>query len=106
MQLNHDVVLDQDEHIKTLRPSMSSELTGAAAEKEATKTVADLFVNLRGAAACTTLTQVWIQVYIAALQRVQMPTNLCVRRLNIDLPTDSGYRRITEIHGPSACSCL
>ena len=101
MQPNHDVVSDLDEYIKTLRPSVSSELTGAAAEKEATTTVADLFVSLRGAAACTTLTRTWIQVYIVALQRVQVPTNLCVRCLNtitrkLHLHIDSGYRRITE----------
>ena len=67
--------------------------------------------------AYTTLTQAWIQVYIVALQRVQTPTNLDVRRLNavtrklqktlqktvfpsmtcageVDLHTDSGYRRM------------
>jgi hypothetical protein len=82
LQDNHDVVSDQDEYIKTLRPIVSPELTGAAAEKEATKTVADPFVSLRGAAAYTTLAQAWIQVYIVALQRVQVPTNLDVRRLN------------------------
>ena len=119
MQQNHDVILDQDEYIGTLRPIVSPELTGAPAEKEATKNVTDLFVSLRGALAYTTLTQAWIQVYIVALQRIQQPTNLDVRRLNaitrklqkepkklvfvamkcsghVDLHTDSGYRRITE----------
>ena len=116
---NGDVIMDQDDYIATLRPIVSTELTGATAEKEATKNVADLFVSLRGALAYTTLTQFWIQVYIVSLQRVQTPTNLDVRRLNAitrklknepqklvfpamkcsgvcDLHTDSGYRRITD----------
>jgi len=119
MLANHDVVLDQDEYIKTMRPIVSGELTGAAADQKATKTIADLFVSLRGALAYTTLTQAWIQVYIVSLQRVQEPTNLDVRRLNaitrklqkepqklvfvamackgeVDLHADSGYRRITD----------
>jgi len=114
---NYAVIMDQDEYIKTLRPIVSPELTGASADKEATKAVADLFVSLRGALAYTVLTQAWIQVYVVALQRVQQPTNLDVRRLNaitrklqkepqklifpamtclghIDMHTDSGYRRI------------
>ena len=113
-----DVVLDQDEYIKIMRPIVSPELTGAPPEKQATKGVADQFVSLRGALAYTTLTQAWLQVYIVALQRVQEPTNLDVRRLNaivrrlqrdpqklifpamrcsgkIDLHSDSGYRRQT-----------
>ena len=77
-----DVIMDQDENIKTLRPIVSAELTGAKAEKAATKNVADQIVSLRGALAYTTLTQAWIQVYIVSLQRVQLPTNLDVRRLN------------------------
>jgi hypothetical protein len=103
-----------------MRPIVSQELTGTAAEKEATKLVTDLFVSLRGALAYTTLTQAWIQVYIVALQRVQQPTNLEVRRLNAivrklqkdpqklifvsmkccklaDLHTDSGYRRVETV---------
>ena len=79
---NGDVTLDQDEYIKTLRPIVSSELTGNAAEAAATKYIADLFVSLRGALAYTILTQAWIQVYIVSLQRVNEPTNLHVRRLN------------------------
>ena len=59
---NHDISMDQDAYIKTLRPIVSSELTGAPAEKEATKTIADLFVSLRGALAYASLTQAWIQV--------------------------------------------
>ena len=120
MQDNHDVTTDQDEYIKTLRPIVSSELTGAQAEHDATKLVTDLFVSLRGALAFTTLTQAWIQVYIVSLQRVQQPKNIDVRRLNaitrklqkepqkltfvamkclgvVDLHADSGYRRVTEI---------
>ncbi len=109
--------MDQDEYIKTMRPIVSPELTGAPAEQEATKLVADQFVSLRGALAYTILTQAWIMVYIVALQRIQIPTNLEVRRLNAltrklqrdpqkliframecsgicDLHSDSGYRRI------------
>jgi hypothetical protein len=99
---------------------MSSELTGAPADKFATKMVNDMFVSLRGALAYTTLTQAWIQVYIVSFQRVQEPTNLEVRRLNavvrklqkepkklifpamackgiFDIHTDSGFRRMTEV---------
>ena len=117
---SHDVTMDQDAYISTLRPIVHVELTGATAEHEATKNVADLFVSLRGALAYTTLTQAWIQVYIVALQRVQKPTNLDCRRLNAitrklqkepkklifasmqcqghcDLHTDSGYRRIEAV---------
>ena len=82
MNSNHDVVCDQDEYSKTLRPIVHPGLTGQTVEKEATKTVTDLFVSLRGAIAYTLLTQAWIQVYIVALQRIQTPTNLDVRRLN------------------------
>merc|ERR1712159_948679 len=97
------------------RPIIHAELTGADPATSATKDVTDLFVSLRGAIAYTTLTQAWIQVYIVALQRIQTPTNLEVRRLNaltrklqkepkklvfpsmtcgnvLDLHTDSGYR--------------
>ena len=79
---NGDVILDQDSYNATLRPIMIPELTGAPPEHEATKNVADMFVSLRGALAYATLTQAWIQVYIVALQRVQVCTNLDVRRLN------------------------
>ena len=117
---NGDVTMDQDDYISTLRPITSPELTGAAAEKDATKAVSDLFVSLRGALAYCTLTQAWIQVYIVSLQRVQQPKNLDIRRLNavtrklqsspkklvfpamqckgmLDIHTDSGYRRMTEV---------
>ena len=112
--------MDQDEYIKTLRPIVTPELTGAAAEQDATKLVTDLFVSLRGALAYTILTQAWMQVYIVSLQRIQQPKNIDVRRLNAitrklqsspqklvypamtclgqaDLHTDSGYRRMTEV---------
>ena len=79
---NGDVTLDQDAYIATLRPIVSPELTGRPAAEEASKKVADAFVSLRGALAYTALTQAWILVYIVALQRVQKPTNLDVRRLN------------------------
>jgi len=116
---NGDVTLDQDDYIKQLRPIVSEELTGKDPNQKATQTVSDLFVSLRGALAYCLLTQFWIQVYVVALQRIQQPTNLDVRRLNaitrklqrepkkitylymqcsreLDLHTDSGYRRITE----------
>jgi len=116
---NGDVVLDQDAYIKTLRPIVHEELTGKNPDDKATKIVADMFVSLRGALAYTTLTQCWIQVSIVALQRVQEPTNLEVRRLNgvtrklqqcprklmyvamkpngqVDLHSDSGYKRIDK----------
>ena len=74
--------------------------------------------HFEGALAYTTVTQSWIQVYIVALQRIQEPTNLDVRRLNavtrklqasprrlrypvmkrsgtIGIYTGSGYRRLT-----------
>lgn len=113
---NGNVTMDQDDYIKTLRPIVSSELTGAPPEQKATKNVTDQFVSLRGALAYTAWTQDRIKVYIVALQRVQEPTNLDVRGLNaitrelqkepmkltfpmmncdrtIDLQTDSGYRK-------------
>ena len=62
MTSNHDIVCDQDEYIKTLRPIVHPGLTGQAAEKEATTTIADLFVSLRGAIAYTLLTLAWLQV--------------------------------------------
>ena len=75
MNSNHDVICDLDEYIKTSRPIVHPELTGQAIEREATKTVTDLFVSLWGAIAYTLLTQAWIQVYIVALQRTQTPTD-------------------------------
>jgi hypothetical protein len=120
MDKDHNVTLDQDGYIATLRPIVSPELTGAAPDKEATKTVSDMFVSLRGAIAYALLTQAWIQVYVVALQRIQQPTNLDVRRLNaitrklqrepqkliframkcighLDIHTDSGYRRVETV---------
>ena len=70
---NGDVILDQDEYIKTRRPIVSSELTGAPPQDKATKSVANSFVSLRGAIAYAVLTQAWIQVYVVALQRIQEP---------------------------------
>ena len=113
-----DVILDQDAYIKTMRPIIHADLTGADPETEATKPVQDMFVSLRGALAYTALTQAWILVYIVSLQRVQIPSYGDVRRLNavvrklqqvpkrlvfkamkptglIDLHTDAGYRRLT-----------
>ena len=119
MDENHNVILDQDEYIKTLRPISSPDLTGASPEQEANKILTDMFVSLRGAIAYVLLTQAVYQVYVVALQRVQQPTILDIRRLNaltrklqrepqklifhamrcigqLDIHTDSGYRRITE----------
>jgi len=53
---DHDVITDPYANIATMRPIVSLELTGAAAEKDATKTVANLFVSLRGALAYTPFT--------------------------------------------------
>jgi hypothetical protein len=115
---NGDVVMNQDAYIKTLRPIVSPELTGAPAEAEAERNVADQFVSLRGALAYTLLTQAWIHVYVVSFQRILQPKNLDVRRLNavtrklqkepkqlifpameclskVDLHVDSGYRRLT-----------
>ena len=61
---NGDVTMDQDEYIKTLRPIVSTELTGALAEALATKDVASKFVSLRGGIAYTTLTQSWVQLLL------------------------------------------
>ena len=47
MDKDHNVALDQDGYIATLRHTTSPELSGAAAEKEATKTVTDMFVSLQ-----------------------------------------------------------
>eukprot|EP00959_Pyramimonas_sp_CCMP1952_P004464 93529-Pyramimonas_sp.AAC.1 len=63
------VFSDQGEYIKQLRPIQYPELTGAGADAEATKMVADLFVSLRGALAHALITQVWLMVYVVSLQR-------------------------------------
>ena len=123
---NGDVILDQDAYIKTLRPIVHLELTGKDPDVPATKTIADMFVSLRGALAYCTLTQCWIQVFIVSLQRIQEPTNLDVRRLNaitrkvqqspkklvyvamkpngqVDLHSDSGYKRIDKAEDEQQC---
>ena len=46
-----NVLMDQDEYIKQLRPIQHPDLSGANAEAKATKPVADMFVSLRGALA-------------------------------------------------------
>eukprot|EP00959_Pyramimonas_sp_CCMP1952_P364707 7637484-Pyramimonas_sp.AAC.1 len=117
-----DVIMDQDEYIKQLRPITHPELAGAAAEAKATKLIADMFVILRGALAYALLTQVWLMVCVVSLQKIQEPTNLQVRRLNavtrklisspkritfprmkptdeVDLHSDSGYRKLTGEEG-------
>ena len=113
-----DVIMDQDEYIKQLRPITHPELTGAAADAKATKIITDMFVSLRGALAYALITQIWLMVYVVSLQRIQEPTNLQVRRLNaitrklisspkkitfpcmkptgeVDIHSDSGYRKLT-----------
>eukprot|EP00959_Pyramimonas_sp_CCMP1952_P136844 2863535-Pyramimonas_sp.AAC.1 len=74
--------MDQDEHIKQLRPITHPELTGAAADAKATKPITDMSVSLRGALPHALLTQVWFMVHAAPLQKIQEPTNLQVKRLN------------------------
>eukprot|EP00959_Pyramimonas_sp_CCMP1952_P259732 5430683-Pyramimonas_sp.AAC.1 len=44
--------------------------------------VAYMFVSLRGALACALITQIWLRVYVASLERVHEPTNIQGRRLN------------------------
>eukprot|EP00959_Pyramimonas_sp_CCMP1952_P232910 4867653-Pyramimonas_sp.AAC.1 len=55
-----NVTLDQDEYIKQLRPIQRPELTGADADAQAIKMVADMFVSLRGALACALIIQMWL----------------------------------------------
>eukprot|EP00959_Pyramimonas_sp_CCMP1952_P087113 1822572-Pyramimonas_sp.AAC.1 len=76
------VTADQYEYIKQLRPIQHPELTGADADAQATKMVADMFGSLRGALACALITRVWLMVYVVSLQRVQEPTDIQVRRLS------------------------
>eukprot|EP00959_Pyramimonas_sp_CCMP1952_P168513 3521147-Pyramimonas_sp.AAC.1 len=76
-----NVTLDRDEYIKQLRPIQHPDQTGADADAQATKMVADTFASLRGALACALITQAWLMVYVVSLQRVQEPTNIQVRRL-------------------------
>eukprot|EP00959_Pyramimonas_sp_CCMP1952_P317940 6653407-Pyramimonas_sp.AAC.1 len=77
-----NVALDQDESITQLRPIQHPELTGADADGQATKMMADMVVSLRGALACALITQIWLMAYVVSLQRVQDSTNFQVRRLN------------------------
>ena len=46
MQDKHDVVIEQDAYAATLGPVVHPELTGAAAEKEASKAARDVFLTL------------------------------------------------------------
>eukprot|EP00959_Pyramimonas_sp_CCMP1952_P277101 5792488-Pyramimonas_sp.AAC.1 len=52
-----NVTLDQYEYIKQPRPIQLPKLTGADADAQATKVVADMFVSLRGALAYALITQ-------------------------------------------------
>eukprot|EP00959_Pyramimonas_sp_CCMP1952_P292213 6111469-Pyramimonas_sp.AAC.1 len=58
------------------------ELTGADADAEASKMVADMFVSLRGALAYALITHVWLMVHAVSPHSVQEPTNIQMRRLN------------------------
>eukprot|EP00959_Pyramimonas_sp_CCMP1952_P222810 4658018-Pyramimonas_sp.AAC.1 len=78
MDEDGNVTLDQDEYMKQLHPIQHAELTGADADAQATKMVADMFVSLRGALACALFTQIWLMVYVVSLQRVQEPTDIQV----------------------------
>ena len=72
------VAVDQDEHLKQLRPMQRPELTGAEAGEMATKTVSDVFVCLRGALVSALLAQVLSIVHGASFRRVQnRPTCKC-----------------------------
>eukprot|EP00959_Pyramimonas_sp_CCMP1952_P376735 7890555-Pyramimonas_sp.AAC.1 len=94
------------------------ELTGAGADAQASKMVANVFVSLRGALAYALITQVWLMVCVVSLQRVLEPTSIQVRRLSaiarklqacpkkivyqamtptgeVNLHSDSGFRRLS-----------
>eukprot|EP00959_Pyramimonas_sp_CCMP1952_P016750 355170-Pyramimonas_sp.AAC.1 len=107
----------KDECVEQLRPIRHPELTGADADAQASRMVADTLVSLMGALAYALITQVWLMVYVVSAQRVQQPTNVQARRLNaitrklqacpkkivyqamtptgeVDLRSDTGYRRL------------
>ena len=65
-----DVIMDQDDYIKQLRPISHPDLTGADPDHKASNIVSDMFVSLRGALAYSVLTQFWIMVYVVPLQRI------------------------------------
>eukprot|EP00959_Pyramimonas_sp_CCMP1952_P169637 3543663-Pyramimonas_sp.AAC.1 len=52
-----NATLSRDEYIKQSCPIQHPELTGADADAQATKVVADMFVSLRGALAYALITQ-------------------------------------------------
>eukprot|EP00959_Pyramimonas_sp_CCMP1952_P034653 726364-Pyramimonas_sp.AAC.2 len=56
------------------------ELTGADADAQAPKMVADIFVGLRGALACALITQAWLMVYVVSVSytHLTLPTILLV----------------------------
>ena len=113
---NGDVVADQDEYIKDLRPIAHGDLTGRRSHEECTYELQSLFWSLLGGVAYTLLTQVWISCFIIALQRVtHKPTILHVKRLNVIVraiqaqPQRIRYRRMVcgrhlEVHADSAFS--
>ena len=75
--------VDQTEYLRSLKPIVSSELTGRPGESNAPEAVAKMFLSLLMALAYTLQTRVDLCVYVNALQRhAQTPTCLHVRRLN------------------------
>ena len=50
------VTLDQEEYVKRLRPIARPEFTGSTAKSEATESVTDMSISLRGAPAYAALT--------------------------------------------------
>ena len=81
--MNDDVLQDSNVHTSTLRTFAHPELRGTSARKCITKFTTDLPATLREVTAYTRLTQDWIKVYAATLQRIQQPKNIDVRRLDI-----------------------
>eukprot|EP00959_Pyramimonas_sp_CCMP1952_P282984 5915090-Pyramimonas_sp.AAC.1 len=61
------VTSGQDECTNQLRPKQHHELTGADADTQASKMLADMFVSLRSALAHALITQVWLMVYVVSL---------------------------------------
>ena len=107
-----------------VRPITHSELTGASAEAKATKTVADMFVSLRGALACALLTQAWLMVYVVSLNQrtykkrrlhavtgkaMREPKRIIIRKMKpngaVDAHGGSGYGKLTGDEDDDAKGC-
>ena len=76
-----------------------------------------MIVSLRGALAYALISQVWLMVYVVSLRRVQQPTNIQVRRLNVatrklqSCPKKIAYPAMTptdevDVHSDSGYRCL